>query len=295
VGALTRLDPTMRLSAGDERLTGALALRRDAPTSEVWLSGIHRMREAEPWTSGLGLIGSLRAALLGDDAADYYLATGGELGVGWRLGPLRGTRLTLGWERQRSVSATDGSVVHDVLFGDGRLPPNPAVVEGDYARVSLSRRIDAAGGTTVDVGTDWLAGGDLAAGRVWVVTDLRFAVGDRRARLAVRGGHVLGDSLPQLEFRAGGRHTVRGYEYGVRRGRGVWAAQGEVEIYPNEWVAPVLMLDVGNVIGQDAGDPLVGAGVGLSVGNGWLRFDLVKGLNPGSAVRADLGVQIPVW
>jgi hypothetical protein len=71
--------------------------------------------------------------------------------------------------------------------------------------------------------------------------------------------------------------------------------QGEIEVYPNEWVAPVLMLDVGNVIGPEAGDPLVGAGVGLSVGNGWLRIDLVKGLNPGTVVRADLSVRVPVW
>jgi hypothetical protein len=147
----------------------------------------------------------------------------------------------------------------------------------------------------VDFGVDGLAGGDRAGARAWLVTDFRFAVGDRRVRLSARAGHLLGDSVPQLEFRAGGRHTVRGYEYGVRRGRGVWAAQGEIEIYPNEWVAPMLLVDVGNVIGNGAGSPLVGAGVGLSVGNGWLRIDLVKGLNPGAVVRADLGVQIPVW
>jgi hypothetical protein len=44
-------------------------------------------------------------------------------------------------------------------------------------------------------------------------------------------------------------------------------------------IAPVLLVDVGNVFGSGVGDPLVGAGVGLSVGNGWLRSDLVNGLN----------------
>lgn len=295
LGALMSLEPTIRVSAGDERATGALALRRDGPDAELWLRGHHFLREADPWTHGLSLPGTVRAALLGDDAADYYLSTGAELGTVWRLGDLRGTRLAIGWERQESVTATDGSVMHDVLFGDGRLPPNPAVVEGRFGRVSLSHRFSAESGTTVDVGVDGLAGSDRAAGRAWGVTDLRFAVGDRRVRLTARAGHLLGDSLPQLEFRVGGRHTVRGYEYGVRRGRGVWAMQGDIEIWPNEWVAPLLLVDVGNVIGDGAGSPMVGAGMGLSLGNGWLRVDFVKGVRPRAVLRADVGVQIPVW
>jgi hypothetical protein len=71
--------------------------------------------------------------------------------------------------------------------------------------------------------------------------------------------------------------------------------QSELEIVPNDWVAPLLLLDVGNVIGSDTGDPLVGVGLGLAVGNGWLRIDLVKGVHPSAAVRADLGVRLPVW
>jgi len=295
VSGLIGLEPSARVSAGDERVTGALALRRDGPDAELWIRGQHWLREAEPWTHGLSLPGTIRAALLGDDAADYYLSTGAEVGVEWKLGGLRGTRLAMGWERQQSVTATDGSVVHDVMFGDGRLPPNPGIAEGDFGRVSLSHRVATPGGSTVDFGVDGLAGGERAAGRAWLVTDVRFAVGDRRVRLAARAGHMLGDSLPQLEFRAGGRHTVRGYEYGVRQGRGVWAVQGEIEIHPNEWVAPVLLVDVGNVIGDGGGSPLVGAGLGLSVGNGWLRIDLVKGLHPAAVVRADLGIQVPIW
>jgi hypothetical protein len=295
LGALWGLEPSARLSAGDERVTGALALRRDGPDAELWIRGLHSLREAEPWTHGLSLPGAIRAALLGDDAADYYLSTGAEVGAQWKLGGLRGTRLAMGWERQESVRATDGSAVHDVMFGDGRLPPNPGIAEGGFGRVSLSHRFAAAGGSTVDVGVDGLAGGDRAGARAWLVTDFRFAVGDRRVRLSARAGHLLGDSLPQLEFRAGGRHTVRGYEYGVRRGRGLWAAQGEIEIVPNEWVAPLLLVDVGDVIGPGGGDPLVGVGVGLAAGNGWLRIDVMKGVHPAAVVRADLGVQIPVW
>jgi hypothetical protein len=54
----------------------------------------------------------------------------------------------------------------------------------------------------------------------------------------------------------------------------------------------VALVDIGNVIGSGAGDPLIGIGLGLSLGNGWLRLDLVKGVNPAAVVRADLGVHI---
>lgn len=294
VGPVTTFEPTARLSAGDERLTGGVALRRNAPPGEAWVVAHHRLREAEPWTSGQSLVGTLRAALLGDDAADYYLVTGAGAGLAWRLGRDRGTRVELGWERQRSVAATDGSVLHDVFFGDGRLPPNPAITEGDFGRLLVSRRLGHSAGPTLELGVEGLAGA-AAGARAWVVGDAAFGIGRRRARVTARAGHVIGDSLPQLEFRAGGRYTVRGYEYGARRGRGVWALQTEVEIVPNEWVAPLLLADVGNVIGEGSGDPLVGVGLGLSVGNGWLRMELVKGVHPSTVVRADLGVRLPVW
>ena len=291
-GSLTTLEPSLRASAGDERITGDLVLRHATPQREVWLRVRHQVREAEPWTSGLSLPGTLRAAFLGDDAADYYLVTGANAGVSVRLGRARGMRVELGWERQRSMVATDGSVLHDVLFGDGRLPPNPAIVEGQFGRVMVSRQFGALGTPALELGVEGMTGSDLAAARGWIVGDLPFDLGRRHGRIVARVGEMIGDSLPQLEFRAGGRYTVRGYEYGARRGRGVWSVQSEFEIVPNEWVAPVVLMDVGNVIGSGAGDPLIGVGLGLSLGNGWLRLDLVKGVNPAAVVRADLGVQI---
>jgi hypothetical protein len=295
LGGFATLEPRARVSAGDERLTGGMALRWDAPRSDARLEARRELREAEPWTSGLSLGGTLRAAFLGDDAADYYLTTGAGAVVTWRLGRARGTRFEIGWERQESVPATDGSVLHDVLFGDGRLPPNPPIVDGDFGRVLVSRQFGTAGSPTLELGAEGLTGGEAAGARAWIVGDAPFAIGRRRARVSARAGHTLGDSLPQLQFRAGGRHTVRGYEYGMRRGRGLWAVQSEVEIVPNEWVAPLLLADVGNVIGNGSGDPLVGVGLGLALGNGWLRIDLVKGVHPSTAVRADLGVRLPVW
>jgi hypothetical protein len=291
-GALTTLEPSFRASAGDERITGALVLRHATPQRDVWLRVRHQVREAEPWTAGLSLPGTLRAAFLGDDAADYYLVTGANAGVSVQLGRARGMHVELGWERQRSMVATDGSVLHDIFFGDGRLPPNPAIVEGQFGRVMVSRQFGALGTPTLEVGIEGMTGSDLAAARGWMVGDMPFDLGRRHGRIVARVGEMIGDSLPQLEFRAGGRYTVRGYEYGARRGRGVWSVQSEFELVPNEWVAPVALVDIGNVIGSGAGDPLIGIGLGLSLGNGWLRLDLVKGVNPAAVVRADLGVHI---
>jgi hypothetical protein len=49
--------------------------------------------------------------------------------------------------------------------------------------------------------------------------------------------------------------------------------------------APVVFFDVGDTF---TADPLMGAGIGLSLVNGMLRFDFSKGLRPSTGIRFDL-------
>ncbi len=63
----------------------------------------------------------------------------------------------------------------------------------------------------------------------------------------MKSGYTGGDPIPQLSFRAGGPHTVRGYEYGARVGLGMWAAQLDVALSSSWVLAPVARIDVGDV------------------------------------------------
>ncbi len=87
---------------------------------------------------------------------------------------------------------------------------------------------------------------------------------------------------------------MRGHDYGVRRGQAFWAAQLDVTPLPGR-LRPVLFVDAGQAGGAGtlfSGRVLAGAGVGLSVFGGLLRFDLSRAVSPDEAtVRFDIVVQ----
>jgi len=107
----------------------------------------------------------------------------------------------------------------------------------------------------------------------------------RTGTITLRGGTARGDGLPQLAFRVGGPATVRGYDYGVRVARDFWSAQLDYAINRSPVFSPVVFADIGDTF---TGDALIGGGIGISLVNGLLRFNLSKGFNPVTAVRFDL-------
>ena len=137
---------------------------------------------------------------------------------------------------------------------------------------------------------NWTVTGDVLGGegtttvRAW--GDLRVGVGQSRgATLRVKSGVATTPVLPQMEFRAGGVHTVRGYQYGTQRGASFWSAQADVTPIAGP-VRPVLFIDAGWAGGTTdyfSGTPLVGAGIGLSIYSklfrtGIIRFDFSRAL-----------------
>lgn len=300
VGAGFRLQPgafTSVLGAGrfgfsDHRVTGSLIVRRDAPGGRLDLGAWRDVREAEPWTSGLGMGNSFNALWAGHDDADYHLALGGGVGYAANHGALRDLELSAAFEQHRSMATRTRSTLNDWLGGTGVFQSNPAVLPGDFVRVGASRQWRA-GRAAVTLGTDALLGRNATGGRGWASGLFPFVVLGRSAALSVRAGATLGDSIPQLRLRLGGPITVRGYDYGTRTGTGMWAARLDVGLSRRSAVSPVVFADVGNVIGRGAGDPLVSVGGGLSILSGLMRFNLSKGVNPQTPIRFDLLFRAP--
>lgn len=284
----TTLLASGRFGFGDLRPTASVTWRRDGPVGRFDVSGFHSIREAEPWTRGLGIGNSLNALFVAHDDADYLRVSGGSLGYTWNYGVLGNVEARVAYEHHAGVDAIGGSAIAD-LWGDGLFPPNPDVREGWYVRGTL-RRDSRLGPLRLTPGSEILAGGGLLASRAWVTGTIPFAVLGRAGTLGVLSGVLGGDSVPQLEFRLGGPQTVRGYSYGTRRGRQVWAVQLDMALTRSRLLAPVAFVDVGDTFESD---PMVGAGVGLSVLNGLVRFNLAKGLSPVSEVRFDLLFRAP--
>ena len=131
---------------------------------------------------------------------------------------------------------------------------------------------------------DVLGGEGTTTGRIY--GEVRRSVGKRQGlTVRVKGGVATAPTLRQTAFRLGGIGTVRGHDYGARRGQAFWAAQLDVTPLPGR-LRPVLFVDAGQAGGAGSlfsGRVLAGAGVGLSVFGGLLRFDLSRAVSPDEA------------
>jgi hypothetical protein len=289
----TRVVLSGRYGFADQRVTGSALVRRDAPGGLLEARVFHQVLEAEPWTRGQSLGNTLNATFAAHDDADYYLGSGASLAFTPYHGSLADVEFRLGAERHRTMDAVTSSGVNDFLGGSGVLPPNPPVAGGDYlhASISPSRRI---GWATVKAGVEGLVSDSLAGGRGWVTAVLPFRALRRSGTLTLRTGYAVGDSLPQLEFRAGGPFTVRGYDYGYRRGAGGWSVQFDWALRRRGWVwTPVVFADIGDTYEGGGFDPLVGVGGGLSFLGGLARLNAGWGVNPETGFRFDLLFRAP--
>jgi len=277
-----------RFGISDKRVTGSVTWRRDGPGGRLDLKGFRAVTEVEPWTRGQGIGNSLNALFVGNDDADYYLTSGGGIAYAWNHGFLQDVELNLTYERHQTMDVTTTSAIAGI-WGTGVFQPNPPVEEGWFFRGSLARK-DRLGVVTVGPGADVLAGQQGSAGRLWAVVEVPFALPRLSGVLTVRGGVMRGDSLPQMAFRLGGPQTVRGFTYGERRGREFWSAQLDVGLGRSRLLAPVVFFDIGDTFSSD---PFIGAGAGVSLLNGLIRFNLSKGIQPDRSLRFDLLFRAP--
>ena len=284
----TTLHAAARFGLGDLRPTGSLTWRRDGPGGRLDLTAYRDVREAEPWTGGLGVGNSLNAIFTGHDDADYYLALGGGFSYQWNEGLLRDVEFAAYLERHQSmITEVDAPVPG--LFGPGVFPANPAAAEGTFVRGRAGRPISIGIGT-LRPGVEVLRGDSLLAGRVWGSAAILFRVFQRTGTLSLRAGASTGDNVPQLAFRLGGPYTVRGFPYGERTGREFWSAQLDFAVLRSAYWAPVVFVDAGDTFSSD---PMIGGGAGMSLLNGLLRFSLSKGIRPRTDVRFDLLFRAP--
>ncbi|MEA2725309.1 MAG: hypothetical protein QOH59_3080 [Gemmatimonadales bacterium] len=283
---------TLRYGLSDERITGRLTILGNVAGGRLALSGYHDIADLDPFSPGRSVGNTLNSLFAGHDNGDYALAGGGSASFNM---PLRaGLELILigRVERLTSVRRVARSAVNDFLGGTGRFPPNPPVEEGTFA--GASARLRGVGSFRWNVTTEVLAGDGATTARV--LGDIRRRIGSGLGvTVRLKAGAATEPAMPQTLFRLGGLGTVRGFEYGTLRAPAFWAAQ--VDITPfGARVRPVIFLDAGQaspISSLFSSSALVGGGVGLSLFNGLIRFDLSRAIAPDQSakVRFDLVVQ----
>ncbi|MBA3344457.1 MAG: hypothetical protein H0T44_04010 [Gemmatimonadales bacterium] len=286
----TGLYGTVRYGLSDERVTGRLTVLRDAPGGRLALSGYREIADVDPFSPGHGIGNTLNALFAAHDNADYALVHGGSAGFETSLGT--GLDLGLGArvERQTSVGREARSAINDFFGGSGLFPTNPPVQDGTF--VGGWARLTGVKETRWSVTGDVLSGEGQTTGRLF--GEVRRGIGRRRGlTLRLKGGLATASAPPQSLFRLGGLATVRGFDYGSRRGEAFWATQLDLAPFSGR-LRPVLFLDAGQA--GETGDifaskALIGGGAGLSLFNGLLRLDLSHPISEGGSLRFDIVVQ----
>jgi hypothetical protein len=289
-----RLHATVRYGVSDERVTGRLSLTMNAGSGQLVFSGHHDISDLDPFSPGRTIANTVNGLFAGHDNGDYALARGG--GVRFERRLKRGLELVLAGrvERLTSVSRVARSAINDFFGGTGLFPLNPRVHEGTFGGIAVQVR--NRGRTRWSLTADALGGGGRTTGRFY--GDVRRRIGRGWGiMLRLKAGAATEPGTPQNLFRQGGVNTVRGFEYGSLRAPAFWAGQLDMTPFDGR-VRPVLFIDAGQasrISHLFSSTALVGAGVGLSLFRGLLRFDLSRAVSPDQRgkVRFDLLVQSP--
>ena len=285
---------TLRLGVADLSPNAEASIDRTDGRRKIGVGVYRRLVAANDWGDPLGFSSSLSALFFGRDEGFYYRAWGAELtGEG---GPLF-TSWRLFGEQQFDASVhTDFSLAHPggVKEPLANIDAVNGTVVGLAAMHHSSFGLDPHGFRALtDLKLEGATGTfDYSRGLLQTTLSRGFGVFDAALTL---GGGTSGGHLPiQKDFFIGGVGTVRGQRAGAAIGDAFWTTS--VEIGSNKvGFRPIVFGDLGWAGPRDTfshpGRPLSGAGVGASIMDGLIRFDVAKGIYPEKSVRANLYVE----
>jgi hypothetical protein len=281
-----------RGSFADRQLNGELSLSRTNGRSTVQGTVYRRLDVMTDFGTPLSFGASLASLLYGRDEGAYYRTWGAELsGTTPRWGTLE-WRLFAEQQWKADVNS------RWTLFGggnDSRFIANPAAQQakefGGALRLHSSLGLDPNGFRLLSNVRVEGAGGDVSYVRGLVDETVSHSLGSRLAGALTASAGYSGGTLPvQRLFYLGGLQTVRGQTALTAAGDAFWLARAElgtnnpasriIGFADLAWAGP-------RTAWRRPGRPLSGVGVGWSLLDGLVRFDLARGLYPSQQWRFD--------
>jgi hypothetical protein len=294
LGAGYSLHGTARLGVADLEPNVELTGSRSDLRRTLSLTAYNRLVSANDWGNPLSLGSSISAFAFGRDEGFYYRASGLELSRAPEAGGESSLIVSLFAEQERTATQrTTFSLARSV--SGTQFEPNFEAVRGIYVgartRYLRSFGLDPQGFRLFsDARLEGARGDSGSYGRAALDLTGSHGIGNGAASVTVAGGSSVGDLPTQRFWFLGGTETVRGQRPGIQAGNAFWLARGELA-YGLSVVRPVVFGDIGwagdRTRWRDIGQPVSGVGVGMSVMDGLVRFDVARGIHPEKAWRVN--------
>ncbi len=287
LGLGTRARLEGRIGLSDLEPNAELSFLRGPDERQARIGVYRRLAHVSDFGDPFSLGSSVSNVFFDVDRSQFYRTLGGELALR-RVGRRTVRDLRFFYERHRAADKETDFHIYKLVSNDD-LAPNLMATEGTVGGVSGSlawhagldpTRPTASGVVRAEAG--W---GDLSYQRAFssvALTSPLFA--GLAGAVEVGGGYTWGAAPPQRQFYIGGPRSLRGFRPGDVAGESFWMARAEIA---NELPAArtALFIDTGWAGPRDElrfDDPRVSAGVGLSLLDGIVRFDLARVLRGGN-------------
>lgn len=274
-----------RIGVADLEPNFELELQRPGESHSLTLGGYRRLNSFDPYARPFSFGASIAALAFGRDDADYYRSLGIELKAEPSGAARRWYAARLFAQRESAADKETNFSFRHVLNGDYDFRSNLAADKTEAYGGELTLR--ASRGLNPD---GVRIGGEAYAHGAFGTTD--FARGALTLRMgfplpgklsgALEGAAGVTSSSPPVQHRwyLGGANTVRGYLAGAVSGETFWRGRAELG-YGLPAVRLVGFSDAGWAGSREqfsGGRPLLSAGVGASILDGIIRFDVARGL-----------------
>jgi hypothetical protein len=298
LGAGYALRGTARIGTADREPNVELTGSRSDLRRTLSLTAYNRLVSAGDWGNPLSLGRSINAFVLGRDEGYYYRASGIELGSSPEVRSGLSTSWSLFAEQERSATQRTTFSLARASFGtqfDTNLVAQRGLYAGGRTRLTHTLGLDPLGFRLFSDGRIEAARGDSGGyGRVALDLTASRGFGRGAASLTLAGGTSAGTLPAQRLWFLGGSQTVRGQAPGAKFGNAFWLARAEVA--PGDGaVRPTIFADLGwagdRARVREVGRPMSGVGVGASLLDGLVRFDVARGIYPGKGFRVESYVE----
>lgn len=292
LGGGYKWDATAQIGIADRQPNAEAGLARTNGRLTLRVAAYRRLVPVSDWGAPLGIGNSLSALLFSRDDGFYHRALGAELGgqqswhgsLAWRVFGERHDEAKVG--TQFSLA----NAINDVRFPDN-VPARGGIWAGGATRWRSGLGLDPAHFRVISDARVEAAGGQSSYGRAALDLTLTRALGPRYSfALSGAAGGSAGDLPPQRFWLLGGAHTVRGQRPGTMAGDAFWLGRAELGL-GQAGFRPTVFGDLGWAGARESwrhpGVPMSGVGLGLSVLDGLVRFDIARGVRPERGVRAE--------